>query len=90
MTTSPPDVPSPRPESKEACPRCGQHQLAVIELPDLANPLPYEPANELFGMGTDLHVGGSPSIGCLHCGAEWPDLEAFRREASGDSAEAKG
>lgn len=90
MTTSPPNVPSPQPESKDACPRCGQRQLAIIDMPQLENPLPFEPANELFGMGTDLHLGGSPSIGCLHCGAEWPDLGAFRREASGNLPEAQG
>jgi hypothetical protein len=39
--------------------------------------LPYD---ELIGMG-DPSADTPPGIGCLACGLEWPDLEAFRRAA---------
>lgn len=37
-----------------------------------------QPYAELLGMG-EVRVREDPGIGCLRCGAEWPDLAAFRR-----------
>jgi hypothetical protein len=31
-----------------------------------------------------------PAIGCLACGAEWPDLAAFNDEASGRAGHQRG
>jgi hypothetical protein len=70
--------------SRFACPRCGEHQLAVIEFPDQRT-VGFEPANEIIGMGEPI-VMTPPAIGCLGCGAEWPSLEAFRMEADGPIA----
>jgi hypothetical protein len=67
--------------SRFACPKCGEHQLAVIEFPDQRT-VGFEPANEIIGMGEPI-VMTPPAIGCLSCGAEWPSLEAFRAEVDG-------
>lgn len=68
--------------SKEACPRCGQYRLALIEPPDveLTN---IQVANETLGIPTDVRLQGEPAIECLACGAEWPDLASLRSEETG-------
>lgn len=39
----------------------------------------YHPLDEAIGMGVAPSLE-QPAIGCLACGAEWPDLNAFRAE----------
>lgn len=69
----------PEPErSAEACPRCGAHQLTLLRFPQL-DVLGVRPYDDLIGMG-DAKATTEPGIGCLACGAEWPDLAAFREE----------
>jgi hypothetical protein len=75
--------------SREACPRCGAHRLAVIDVPDVSYQ-PYDPVNALQGIRTDFRLEGTPGIGCLACGAEWADLPSLRTEqadAAGDAEE---
>lgn len=62
--------------SRDACPDCGEHRLAVIEFPTIPT-AGYQPYNELLGMG-EAHEQSAPAIGCLACGAEWRDLDEFR------------
>ncbi len=74
--------PAPGPDleierSAEACPRCGRHALSLIDFPQVAA-MGVQPYAELLGMG-EVRVREDPGIGCLRCGAEWPDLAAFRR-----------
>jgi hypothetical protein len=66
--------------STESCPVCGAFRLAVLDFPELSGSqwITQEPA--IIGRGTDPVV---PAIGCLACGAEWRDLDAFR-QAKGD------
>jgi len=71
--------------SRYACPRCGEHRLAIIEFPQ-QHSVGFVPANEIIGMGEPT-VLTPPAIGCLACGGEWPTLEAFREE-SGEADEA--
>lgn len=66
-------------QSKEACPRCGAHRLAVLEVPDVRYAT-FDPANSLQGIRTDFRLEGTPGIVCLECEAEWLDLPAFRVE----------
>jgi hypothetical protein len=68
--------------SKDACPRCGQHRLALVELPDveLTN---VQVANDTLGIPTEVRLQGEPAIECLACGAEWSDLATFRSEEAG-------
>jgi hypothetical protein len=66
--------------SRDACPACGEHELAVIDFPD-QHSTGYLPANEILGMGEPVAMT-PPAIGCLACGAEWPDLDAFRGAAA--------
>ena len=68
--------------SREACPRCAEHRLAVLDVPDLEMSN-YQVANRTFGIATDVRLEGEPGIGCLACGAQWPDLAAFRAETAG-------
>ena len=65
--------------SAAACPRCGAHRLALLNLPQI-DVTGYRPLDEIYGMisGPSLEA---PGIGCLACGAEWPDLAAFGAEA---------
>lgn len=65
--------------SAAACPRCGAHRLALLNLPQI-DVSGYRPLDEIYGMtnGTSLD---EPGIGCLACGAEWPNLAAFGAEA---------
>jgi hypothetical protein len=65
--------------SREACPRCAAHRLAVIDVPDVSYQ-PYDPANAIQGIRTDFRLEGTPGIGCLGCGAEWEDLATLRAE----------
>jgi hypothetical protein len=62
--------------SAEACPVCGEHRLTLLQFPrvDATGVRQYD---ELLGMG-DAVPDDPPGIGCLACGAEWPDLAAFR------------
>jgi hypothetical protein len=66
--------------SREACPACGAHELAVIDFPE-QHSTGYLMANEILGMGEPSAMT-PPAIGCLACGAEWPDVLAFRAAAS--------
>jgi hypothetical protein len=65
--------------SAAACPHCGAHRLALLRLPRI-DPTGYRPLDEIYGMtgGPSLE---EPAIGCLACGAEWPDLATFSAEA---------
>ena len=74
--------------SAAACPRCGAHRLATLDLPTI-DPTGYQPLNELYGMAGGPNLQ-EPAIGCLACGAEWPDLEAFNEEASGRGDHQRG
>ena len=69
--------------SEAACPRCGAHRLALLNLPTI-DTTGYRPLDELYGMtgGPNLRP---PGIGCLACGAEWPDLAAFKAAQEGGS-----
>lgn len=64
--------------SAAACPRCGAHRLALLILPQI-DTTGYRPLDEAYGL-----TGGprleAPGIGCLACGAEWPDLTTFSSE----------
>ena len=66
--------------SAEACPLCRAHRLAVLDLPT-TSAIGYRAYDELIGLRS-LGTEPQPAIGCLACGAEWPDLQAFR-EATG-------
>ena len=62
--------------SDEACPECGAHRLALLDFPDTPA-AGYQAYSDLLGMG-DVREVTPPAIGCLACGAEWADVEAFR------------
>lgn len=63
--------------SKEACPECGAHRLALLDFPDEASGADKAPQAVIGAtLAEPVEV---PAIGCLACGAEWPDLAAFRR-----------
>jgi hypothetical protein len=62
--------------SAEACPVCGAHRVAILPLPDIAV-LGVQPYTDLLMMG-DRPAPPRDAIGCLACGAEWPDLDAYR------------
>jgi hypothetical protein len=70
---------SEEPRSQEACPVCGEHRLTLLYFPDV-DVLGVQPYGELIGMG-DPSANTPPGIGCLNCGSEWPDLDAFRAAA---------
>ena len=63
--------------SSEACPRCGEHRLRLVEAP-VTELTSFDMGNQ--AMGTDTIVDGAPSIECLACGATWRDLAEFREE----------
>jgi hypothetical protein len=71
--------------SHDACPRCGEHRLAVLDVPDVEL-TGYQPANASMGIATDVRLEGPPGIGCLACGAQWQDLDAFRAEQAGGAS----
>ena len=61
--------------SADACPVCGEHRLAIIDFPELTGGGRSPAAEVVGGSGSDPTV---PAIGCLACGAEWEDVNAFR------------
>ncbi len=69
--------------SQQKCPECGEYRLTLLYFPttDARGVRPYD---EIIGMG-DPTPDTAPGIGCLACGAEWPDLAAFqaKKEKSG-------
>jgi hypothetical protein len=74
--------------SSEACPACGAHRLAILTFPDLAGGnRPAEAEVVLIGRSADP---SPPPIGCLACGAEWADLDAFREAAAARTARGAG
>jgi hypothetical protein len=70
------DKQSRGPASAERCPACGAHRVAMVPLPDI-DVMGFQPYTDLLMMG-DRPAPMQPAIACLACGAEWPDLEAFR------------
>ena len=68
--------------SRDACPRCGEHRLALVEPPDVEM-TNVQVANDTLGIPTDVRLQGEPAIECLACGGEWADLAAFRSEQAG-------
>ncbi len=70
--------------SAEACPACGAHRLAVLDFPYIPT-TGYQPFAEVVGMGEARQRSG-PGIGCLACGSEWADLDAFRAARGRDRA----
>jgi len=55
---------------------CGEHRLALVDFPDIHGSV--QPVdNELLGVSA-AGDASPPAIGCLACGAEWPDLASFR------------
>ena len=75
--------------SEAACPNCGAHRLALLKLPTI-NTSGYSPVEAVYGMGNGPSPD-EPGIGCLACGAEWPDLAAFNeavaRQSEGGAGE---
>jgi hypothetical protein len=67
-----------RSRSRDACPACGAHQLALDEDPRI-DVMGVQPYSDLLGMG-DLRPPGQPAIVCLACGTRWRDLAAFRSD----------
>ena len=63
--------------SAEACPVCGEHRLTLLYFPE-TSVLGVRPYDELYFLG-DKTADTPPGIGCLACGSDWTDLEAFRR-----------
>ncbi len=73
----------PSQRSLDPCPRCGQHRLAVIEVPELEL-TDYQVANATLGIQTDVRLEGPPGIECLDCGAAWASVEELRAELKGE------
>jgi hypothetical protein len=71
--------------SAAACPRCGAHRLALLTLPQI-DTTGYRPLDEAYGMTGGPRLD-EPGIGCLACGAEWPDLATF--SSATDAAESQ-
>lgn len=69
--------------SDEACPACGRYSLSLIGFPYVST-MGVQPYSDILGMG-EPQVDQAPAIGCLSCGIEWADLDAFRaaQERSG-------
>lgn len=65
--------------SAEACPACGRHTVSLLGFPHVAT-MGVQPYGELLGMG-ELTPDQPPSIACLSCGTQWPDISAFREAA---------
>ncbi len=68
--------------SREACPRCGEHRLALVSTPEI-DLTSFQVANETLGVPTDVRTEDVPGIECLACGSQWPDLDTFRAEQAG-------
>jgi hypothetical protein len=64
-----------------ACPVCGEHRLAIIDFPE-TTATGYQALSEIIGMGEPTVVT-PPAIGCLACGAEWPNVDAFQAAEGG-------
>jgi len=84
-----PDAQDPSQRSLDPCPRCGEHRLAVIEVPELEF-TDYQIANQTLGIQTDVRLEGPPGIECLACGADWDSVEALRAELAGGSPAGPG
>jgi hypothetical protein len=69
-------------QSTDACPRCGEHRLALVDAPEVEL-TSYQVANATLGIQTDVRTESLPGIECLACGAAWPDLATFRAEQAG-------
>jgi hypothetical protein len=67
--------------SEEACPVCGEHRLALVRFPG-ETPPDDEAPGAILG-ATLARDDEAPAIGCLACGAEWPDLGSFREAQRG-------
>jgi hypothetical protein len=67
--------------SETPCPNCGAHRLALLKLPAI-DTSGYRPLDEIYGMVTGPSLE-EPGIGCLACGAEWPDLATFNAAVAG-------
>ena len=63
------------PRSQQACPMCGEHQVAIVEHPEISV-VGAQPFNEIVGMGDpDAPL---PGLECRACGTAWPSIDAFR------------
>ena len=62
--------------SAETCPACGRHTVSLLGFPHVAA-MGAQPYAEILGMG-ELSTDQPPGIACLSCGAQWPDIAAFR------------
>jgi hypothetical protein len=71
--------------SDQACPACGAHELALVDFPSVSA-VGYQVFSETIGMG-EVRETTPPAIGCLACGAEWPDLTTFRAAQAGRDAD---
>ncbi|HEY7524764.1 MAG TPA: hypothetical protein VH720_14030 [Candidatus Limnocylindrales bacterium] len=74
---------APEERSAQACPECGAHRLAVLSFPEMPGGSPIDLEIPLGGRAADPPA---PGIGCLACGAEWPNLETFARTIRSDDA----
>ncbi|MDQ3492958.1 MAG: hypothetical protein M3452_06825 [Chloroflexota bacterium] len=63
--------------SAEACPACGRHTVSLLGFPYVAT-MGAQPTADILGMG-ELSADQPPAIACLSCGAQWPDVAAFRQ-----------
>lgn len=63
--------------SEQACPVCGNHTLALDELPRI-DVMGVQLYSDIIGMG-DLQAGGPVGIVCLTCDTRWADKAAFDR-----------
>jgi hypothetical protein len=71
--------------SKQACPVCSQHTLALDQPPQI-DIMGVQSYSDILGMG-DLRTEGTLGIVCLSCGTRWRDKAAFDRgqaEPAGD------
>jgi hypothetical protein len=68
-----------------ACPVCGEHRLAIIDFPE-TTATGYQALSDIIGMGEPTVVT-PPAIGCLGCGAEWPDIAAFQAAQGGQAVD---
>ncbi len=68
--------------SEEACPACGAHRLALLHFPAGA-PTDEQASAAVIG-SWQAADSEAPAIGCLECGAQWPDLASFRAAAESE------
>ena len=69
----------PSQRSLDPCPSCGEHRLAVIDVPDIEL-TDYQIANQTLGIQTDVRLEGPPGIECLACGTAWSSVEELRAD----------